>query len=185
MHSVLYLAVVSAFVCALVVLAYRSGRTQKSRASVSWEDLIARLDRVNSAGVAGVAREFLNPTGQQVDPRNDGKRMEPSDIWDMVGGIQGIEVMRQNTAVLIEIAAYIQRWNPEAVIVAEQLRLDAHEMEGYLKRLKASDRAGTLQTWFPFYAQRAVSAYYLMTRRVLALCEISHAGLLPSLQAAL
>jgi hypothetical protein len=185
MHSIVYLAVVSAFVGALVVLAYRSGRTQKSRATVSWDDLIARLEHVNGAGVASVAREFLNPTSQQIDPRNDGKRMEPSDIWDLVGGIQGIEIMRQNTAVLIDIAAYIQRWNPEAVIIAEQLRLDANEMEGYLKRLKAAERSGTIQTWFPFYAQRAVSAYYLMTRRVLALCEISHAGLLPSLQAAL
>ena len=185
MHSYLYLAVVCAFVCALVVQAYRSGRTQKTRAAASWEELISSLEPVNSEGVANVARDFLNPTGMQVDPRRDGNRLEPSDIWNMVGGVDGIEVMRKNTAVLIEIAAYIQRWNPEAVIVGEQLRLDAQEMDGYLKKLKSSAKAGTLQTWYPFYAQRAASAYYLMTRRLVALCEISHAGLLPSLQGAM
>jgi hypothetical protein len=44
---------------------------------------------------------------------------------------------------------------------------------------------GNLQTSFPFYAQRAVVAYYLMTRRVLSLYEAYNFAMLADLQRSL
>jgi hypothetical protein len=37
----------------------------------------------------------------------------------------------------------------------------------------------------PFYIHQAATSYYLMTKRVLALYETSHSGLLPKLAAAM
>jgi hypothetical protein len=93
--------------------------------------------------------------------------------------------MEHNAKVLIELACYVQRWNEEAIVVAEQLRLDAREIQIYLAKIRKAKRQGALSRRFPIYAQRAVAAYYLMTRRTLALYEVSHAGLLPALKAAI
>jgi hypothetical protein len=73
--------------------------------------------------------------------------------------------------VLVELATYVQRWHPEALVVAEQLRLNAREIEWHVGRLKGAAKTGNLQTAFASYAQRAVATYYLMTRNVLDLYE--------------
>ena len=52
-----------------------------------------------------------------------------------------------------------------------------------LAKIQSSKRRGTLTTWFPIHATRAAAAYYLMTRRLCALYEVSHVGLLAQLKA--
>ncbi len=112
---------------------------------------------VAHVGVEEVATDFLAPTSQLVDPRCEDARLAPRDIWDLVGGISGIETMERNAGVLVELACYVQRWNDEAIPVAEQLRLDAREIQTYLAKIRKAKRQGTLKTWFPIYAQRATA----------------------------
>jgi hypothetical protein len=83
------------------------------------------------------------------------------------------------------LAYYVQRWNTEAVTVAEQLRLDARVISQQLRQLRKSLKKGRSEPLVSVHLQRATASYYLMTRRLLALCEVSHSGLLPSLQQAL
>jgi hypothetical protein len=51
--------------------------------------------------------------------------------------------------------------------------------------LRGAAQNGNLQISFPFYAQRAVVAYYLMTRRLLSLYEAGNFSMLADLQRAL
>jgi hypothetical protein len=78
-------------------------------------------------------------------------------------------VIEHNCHVLIELATYIQQWYPEALVVAEQLRLNAREIEWHVGRLKGAAETGNLQSSFAAYAQRATVTYYLMTKHVLEL----------------
>jgi hypothetical protein len=135
-------------------------------------------------GIEEVASDFLTPASQKVDPRNE-LMLHPEDVWDLTGGVEGIEAMERNARVIVDLAYYVQRWNAEALPVAEQLRLDAREISQQLRLLKHSLKKGRSEPRVPVYMQRATALYYLMTRRLLALCEVSHSGLLPSLLKAL
>ena len=93
--------------------------------------------------------------------------------------------MKANCEVLIDLAFYIQQWYPEALVVAENLRLNAREIEWHVGRLRSAEKTGKLESAFPMYAQRAVATYYLMTRQVLALYEQGNHSMLVELQKAL
>ncbi len=60
---------------------------------------------------------------------------------------------------------------PEALHLAEELRLNAREIKWHVGRLRGASQTGHLQEQFPAYAQRAVATYYLMTRSLLVLYE--------------
>jgi hypothetical protein len=47
----------------------------------------------------------------------------------LIGGLQGLEVLEKNSDVLIELAFYLQQSYPEAIVIAERLRLDARELK--------------------------------------------------------
>jgi hypothetical protein len=102
-----------------------------------------------------------------------------------VGGLEGLEILERNSDVLIDLAFYVQQWYPEAVAVAERLRLDARELKWHVARLRGAEQKGNLQISFPFYAQRAVVTYYVMTRRLLSLYEAGSFSMLADLQRAL
>ena len=86
----------------------------------------------------------------------DAPYLEPAQLWKLIGGLQGLEVLEKNSDVLIELAFYLQQWYPEAIVIAERLRLDARELKWHVARLKGAAQTGNLQISFPFYAQRAV-----------------------------
>jgi hypothetical protein len=185
MTPAMLLLVLVLVLCGLLWLAWRAKKLQTERDSVNWPDLLAKLSPVGRVGIEEVAAVFLLPSREQLDSRHIMSRLESRDIWDFIGGIEGLKTMRRNADVLIELACYVQRWNPEASIVAEQLRLDANQIKTSLSKILSSERRGTLSTWFPIYATRATAAYYLMTQRVCVLYEISHEGLLAQLKAAI
>jgi hypothetical protein len=168
----------------LSVIVIRSVSSHRRRSSATWEELLAQLTQVGRVGIKEVASDFLVPDSRHVDPRSD-LALQPEDIWDLTGGLGGIEAMERNAQVLIDLAYYVQRWNTEAVTVAEQLRLDARVISQQLRLLRKSLKKGRSEPLVPVHMQRATASYYLMTRRLLALCEVSHSGLLPSLQQAL
>ena len=51
-------------------------------------------------------------------------------LWRLIGGLEGLEVLEKNSEVLIDLAFYLQQWYPEALVIAERLRLDARELSG-------------------------------------------------------
>ncbi len=110
------------------------------------------------------------------------RTLEPAQIWKLVGGLEGLEVLEANCTVLIDLAFYVQLWYPEALVVAEQLRLSAREIEWHVGRLKGAQKTGKLESAFAMYAQPAVATYYLMTRQILALYEQGSIAMLTELR---
>jgi hypothetical protein len=184
MPGTFFVALTFLFLTGLISIAWWTLRIHARREETSWDELLGRLVPVSRAGVQEVAAAFLNPTVQELDPRRVERHLEPRDIWDLIGGIEGLKTMRRNADVLIDLASYVHRWNPEAAIVAEQLRLDAGEIKNALSRIERARRRGRLAASFSIQASRAAAAYYLMTQRVCALYAISQEGLLPQLKAA-
>jgi hypothetical protein len=150
----------------------------------TFEDLFAQLKWIDRNNIAQVALDLVDPSGR---PKVDeaAATMEPSQLWNLIGGLEGLEILERNSEVLIALAFYVQQWFPEALPIAERLRLDARELKWHVSRLQASAQKGNLQISFPFYAQRAAVAYYLMTRRVLGLYEAANFSMLADLQRAL
>jgi hypothetical protein len=178
-----FIAAVGVFLAVLVgVLAYYCVRHRSKQAT--WDDLFARLSSTNKNSIAQVALELVDESGQR-RVLGDGETFEPSDLWALIGGLEGLEVLEKNSEVLIELAFYVQQWHPGAVVIAERLRMDAQELKWHVTRLRGAAKTGNLQVSFPFYAQRAVVAYYLMTRRVLSLYEAGRFAMLADLQRAL
>ena len=136
----------------------------------AWETLLGRLTAVDRDKVALIASDLLGGSAE-AEQQGAADCFEPEQIWELIGGLEGLEVLAANCDVLIDLACYVQQWYPEALVVAEQLRLNAREIKWHLGRLKGAARVGNLDSAFPDYAQRAISTYFLMTQHLLALYQ--------------
>jgi hypothetical protein len=167
----------------IAVLIYHYLRARRA-ALAGWDDLLHRLTWVDRDHIAMIALDVVTESGE---PRQDADSfvLEPSAIWALLGGLDGLEALEQNCHVLVDLASYVQKWYPEALVVAEQLRLNAREIEWHVGRLKGAAQTGNLQTSFADYAQRAVVTYYLMTRHILELYRLANLPGLVELQQAL
>ena len=144
-----------------------------------WDELLQMLQPVHFRGLELVALDHIDPQGNQL-------KIEPGDMWALLGGPEGLRRMRKNTDVMIALAAYASRWNMvEASIVAERMRQDAIMLKRALFRVRVDAALHRRPVLFPFYLHQAASSYYLMLRRLLCLYEANHAGLHPRLAAAL
>lgn len=142
-------------------LLYRAVRKELTSRSSDLKKLVARLDQVNKENVTLIATDLLEGRDQ----------IAPEALYGMLGGLNGMIQLEENCKVLIELATYVQRSEPSAVVVAEELRLAAREMQWHVGRLRGAAAAGHLRSTFPDNAQQAVRVYYGMTRLVLELCE--------------
>lgn len=132
---------------------------------LSWDDLVAKLERVPVNGIATVAVDYLQPSKGQM-------RLEPDMLWALVGGSDGVRKMAANAEILIALAGYAQRWNrDESVIVAERMRRDGMALRRATDRLSLGLAFGLGNVHGPFNVQQAASSYYLMRQRLLALYE--------------
>jgi|SRR5579883_891024 len=144
-----------------------------------WRDLLGQLASVPAAPVSRVAGEYLNPRPNQLGA-------EPMDIWIALGGVEGLLRMRKNARILVALAAYAERWNyTEGVIVAERMRRDALQLRRATFQITLRARFGAGSLRIPFYLHEAAVSYHLMTQRLLAHYQSSHAGLYPRLAEAL
>jgi hypothetical protein len=180
----IFIGAVAIFVMSLIAIAAYYYRRARNSTQNDWESLLSRLTRVDRSSIAEVALDVIDESGQQ---RNDqgSAILEPPQIWKLLGGMEGIEALEANSRVLIDLAFYLQQWYPEALVVAEQLRLSAREIEWQVGRLRGAAQTGKLESAFPMYAQRAAAAYYLMTQRLLDLYEQGNPPRLAALQKAL
>ena len=181
---VAFVIAVGIVLAALAAIALNSYRRARRSSRKNWEQLLQRLTAVDRSSIAEVARDIIDESGRQRGDEGS-SLLEPSQIWKMVGGLEGLEALKENCAVLIDLAFYIQQWYPEALVVAENLRLSAREIEWHVGRLRSAEKTGKLESAFPMYAQRAVATYYLMTRQVLALYEQGNQSMLVELQKSL
>jgi len=179
----LFICVVAVFLVILVGVAIYFLLRIRRASRATWSDIMGRLIEVDRNRIAVVALDLIDETGQ---PRENGaSEIEPESLWDLVGGMNGLEILEKNCEVLIDLAAYVQRWHPEALVVAEQLRLNAREIQWHVARLKGAAQTGNLISSFPLYAQRAVATYYLMTRNLLELYERGNLAEFAQLEAVL
>jgi hypothetical protein len=182
-HNLYFLSATGIVFGALLSIAgYYYSRARQS-ARLSWEELIKKLTWIDRNTIAQVALDLVDESGERRDAA-DAASLEPSQLWSLIGGLKGLEVLEANSEVLIDLAFYVQQWYPEALVVAERLRLDARELKWHVARLRGAAQTGNLQISFPFYAQRAVVTYYFMTRRLLDLYEAGNFSMLADLQKA-
>jgi hypothetical protein len=182
MISFLLVAGIAFAVLIAITVYYFWRRAQMSKRS--WEELVARLIMVDREGIAAVALDAIEPSGRR---RTDelARELKPEQIWKLLGGLDGVEVLEKNSHVLIEIAMHLQRWYPQAASTAEELRLLAKELEWHVGRLRMAADKGHLEFHFASYAQNATIGYYLMTKRLLVLYHKSNLSMFAHLDKAL
>lgn len=163
-----------------VVYGLRIRRTQKT----TWEDLMHRIAPVDRKGIETIALRTVNASGQPI-PDEARRELERHDIWTLLGGMDGIARIEGNSRVLIEIAAYLERWHTEAADTAEELRQEAKKLEWHVSRLRAAEENHCLDQHFHFYGRSAAVSYYLMSTQLLDLYRRSHSALFGELQKAL
>ncbi|MGB9406856.1 MAG: hypothetical protein WCA89_04920 [Terracidiphilus sp.] len=175
--------VFGALLCGLALAVIADRRSSRKISQLDWHELVAGLQRLDMTELSAVAIDYLTPRRGQID-------MEPKEIWNSLGGYEGLKRMRQNAEIMLALAAYAQRWNfEEAVIVTERMRMDAASLRRAVRRVELGMLPAQLLLRFrftlPLHAQEASSAYYLMRQRLLALYETSHVSRHPALAAAL
>lgn len=168
----------------LLALTFYYRKRVRNASGSTWQDLLARLNPVDHSSLKLIALDVVDESGQQRKD-SDARQMEAEDIWRLIGGLKGLELLEQNSHVLVEIAAYVQRWYPEALGEAEELRRNARQIGWHVERLRKAYESDNLEGWFANYAQNTIATYYLMTRRVLALCEANNSPMAGDLQRAL
>lgn len=172
-RSIYFVLALALFLAALIGTAMYyvlRNRQRRKYPYGKWEVLMRRLVAVDRESIALVARDLVDETGERRIEEVE-LDLDPSQIWPLVGGMRGLEILERNCQVLVDLVFYAQQWYPEVLVVTEQLRQQAREVEFHINRLKGAEKRGRLESWYPDYAQRAVAAYYVMTRRVLTLYE--------------
>jgi hypothetical protein len=174
MTSALSQLVFGALLCGLAVWVITDWRSSRKLAQMDWKNLVDRISHLDMVELSAVAVDYLTPRRGQID-------LEPSEIWESLGGYEGLRKMRQNAEIMLALAAYAQRWNfTEAVIVTERMRMDAATLRRAVRRVELGmipfEVLRRFQVTLPLHAQEASSAYYLMRQRLLSLYETSHAG---------
>jgi hypothetical protein len=175
----------TAIVCAvLIIITGMYLRRLRASARKTWEELLESLISIDRRAIETVALDAVEPNGQR---RTDAAARDLSrdQIWNLLGGLDGVERLEKNSRVLIEMAAYLQRRHPEASKTAEDLRLEATKLEWHVGRLRAAKGNGSLELHFASYGQDAAVSYYLMVERLLGLYRENHVPLFGELQKAL
>ncbi len=155
------------------------GKQAARQAGQDWATLIARLHPTPGYGVDAVADAYLHPRLNQIE-------LEPEAIFQLLGGIEGMRIMRENAQVMLELAGYATRWNQvEGTIVAEMIRRDARRLRHALWMVRFDMLWQNFSMRTPFRMQEAAASYQLISSRLRALYEASHIGLYPQLAEAL
>ena len=180
--SIPVIAVGCGLVLVLVsILAYRYWRRRKSPNFV-WKKLLSQLWAVDRSCIEEIARDAVDTSGQ---PRTDEERMQlkAEEIARLIGGLPGLEKLEQNSVVLVDMAFYVQNWQPGALRVTGEMREDARQIEWYVEQVRTAERNGkVLDDFFANYAQEATVIYYKMIRRLLTLYEMCNLPMLTDLQ---
>jgi len=173
-----YLALGLFGLVAVIALVYAQARSRKLL-SKDWQALVASIEHMHMRGLEMVALDHLEPQKNQL-------RLEPDEIWGLVGGKEGLRRMEHNADLMIALAAYVRNWNhDQAIIVAERIRHDSVQLKRAVRHIRWNLHLRRGQLRIPFYVHQAAAAYYLMTKRLLSLYETNQYMLYPVLAEAL
>jgi hypothetical protein len=178
--SFLFLAGI--LIAVILVVGIRYALRLRASTRTEWEALLKSLTAIDRDGVDTVALDAIESSGRR---RTDqlARELEPNEIWKLLGGLEGVKRLESNSRILVEMAAYLQRSHPEAAAVAEELRLQAKELELHVGRLRMADEQGSLEFHVPTYAQNVAIIYYLMEQRLQVLCQQTNMRTFRTLQA--
>jgi hypothetical protein len=154
----------------LLLVAIRYVRAHRKARRTTWEALMKRLVPVDEKAIERIALDAVDASGGHKTaehPRELGRK----DIWRLLNGMDGINRIDNNARVIVEMAAYLERWHPEASETAEGLRLEARSLEWHVGRLRDAEISDCLDFHFHSYGQRAALSYYTMLKSVLALAQ--------------
>jgi hypothetical protein len=160
----------------LLLLAVVRSQGRGGRASLmTWNDLVAALQPVKTEGITALALDHLEPETAQ-------EKRAPDEIWDLVGGVDGLKRMKENSNIFIALASLAQRENSEdGTMVAAKIRRDDLALRRAVLGLAVGKTLGYGRSRVSLYVHEAASAYYLMQRRLLALYRASQPALYPVL----
>lgn len=161
-----FAAVLTIFVAALCATAIAYVRRRRAASGQSWQSLMKQIAAIDHAKVELIAEDLLYSRNSGTD-----SLLEPGQISQLIGGMAGLRLIEKNCEVLIALACVVQEQYPDALAIAEQLRLNAREIGWHVERLRGAAERGKLESVFPEYAQRAVATYYVMTQTLLLFCE--------------
>ncbi|MFT4112314.1 hypothetical protein [Silvibacterium sp.] len=164
-----FLIAVFVFAAILGVLMFRGIASSRRRSQTPWQNLIAQLAETDHSALELLAKHTSNRDASSV--LDDEQTLPPEEVWRMVGGMKGLELLDHNSKVMIAMAAYVHEWHPVASSEAEELRMIGREIEWHVNRLRAAERAANLESWFGNYAENTAAAYCLMAERLLHFCE--------------
>ena len=167
----------------LIVAVVRAQLHKVKLSDESWKSLVGKLQKIDNDGVNAVAHDFLNP-------REGMFVLQPVQIWNAIGGHAGLAKMRDNTEIMIALAAFVREIDfDSSVIVGERMRRDAVLLRQCVRRLQLAQARhvmfGKVNARAVFDIQQAAASYYLMRERLLALYKISLDGMYPTLAQAL
>lgn len=165
-----FAVVLTIFVASLSATAITFVRRKGLISAQNWHAIIARLAVIDRAKLALIAADLLREN-ERGDAAEREVMLDPGQIAELIGGMEGLRLVEENCDVLVELACVVQENYPEAVVVAEQLRLNAREVKWHIERLRGAASRGKLEAVFPEYAQRAAATYYRMTETLLVFCE--------------
>lgn len=181
-RAMIFLIVSGTFLFALIIVTTIFLRRQRALSNTTWQDLLGRLKHTDRVNISIIALDLLDGQTSHERTRDE---LDPDTIWELAGGMEGLAALEVNCDVLVDMAAYVQQRYPEALVIAEQLRLNSREVKWHIDRLRGAAATGNLMTSFPEYAQRAIATYYLMTERVVALYQANNLPEVSELQVAI
>jgi len=150
---------------------YRRRRLAQS----TWESLLSRVQPMNVAGLQAIYECYLQPDHEQL-------RIEPEEMWWIVGGLEGVANLKANAEAMLDLAMYAERWNAdEGRVISEMIRRDAVRLNRAVLRIQLGFLFQFGFSRAPFYLQEAASSYFLIRSRLLGLYHNSHIALVPHL----
>jgi len=107
-RNIYFIVAVAIFVMALIAIAVYCHRRSQKSSQKNWERLLKRLTAVDRSSIAEVALDIIDESGER---RKDEASavLEPSEISKLVGGLEGLEAVEANCAVLVNLAFYVQQ----------------------------------------------------------------------------
>lgn len=173
-----FFSVLMVLLVSVVLIQFRFVYNRRQLSKQTWRSLLLRIKPVNIEGLRAIAECYLQPDKDQL-------RLEPAEMWKIVGGLDGILRLRSNASAMLDLAVFAERWNQaEGPVISEMIRRDAIRLKWAITRIQLTFlfQVGFLRA--PFHIQEAVSSYYLIRSRLLGLYQNSRSGLLPYFAAA-
>ncbi len=171
---ILPLLQILAFASVAIYFAYRRAGLRK-RNNQSWDSLLSRL-RVDWS-----ARELSDNFLWK-----EGIDATPNDAWQRMEGPNGLWVMYQNSRVMLEMADFAARNNPDVdKLIVETLRSDAMQIRVCVLMCLAQYGFSQASEGVRINAFRAAAMYTGMAARMTELLQNHAAGVLPDFVAAM